>query len=114
MRGTNIYREQGKEVEKPKLHSLLLNVILVVAVAVVSYYLANLAIDRFDLYRELGLDTFRIPELDATIPKWVLQAVLTLLLFFFLRPLLVILFDLVVPKTQEVDEGQFYKNPWEQ
>ena len=65
MRGTSVYRRKEEE-EKPGARTLLANGIIVVIIAVVAFFLAGFAIDQFDLYNLLGLDTAEIPRIEAS------------------------------------------------
>jgi hypothetical protein len=104
MKGSQTYRQRQEATEKPKTQVALLRIVLVVAIAIVAYLAAGLAIDQFDLLQLLASNPLEISAINvstADLPKWVLQIILAVGIFFVLQPLLVILLDIAKPEKRE-------------
>jgi hypothetical protein len=109
-----MYRQGRDRNVKPKSSTVLVRVIFVFVIAVIAYLLAGLVIDRFDLYQVIRSNPVDIPLINVSsseIPEWLLRIVLTLIIFFLLQPLLVIILDLINPEKEEpIETG--YPDSW--
>jgi hypothetical protein len=104
MKGSQTYHQGQEAAEKPKTQVMLLRIVVVAAIAVVAYLAAGLAIDQFDLLQLLRSNPLEISAINlstADLPKWGLQLVLAVGIFFVLQPLLVILLDIAQPENRE-------------
>jgi hypothetical protein len=104
MKGSQTYHQRQEAAEKPKTQVMLLRIVVVAAIAVVAYLAAGLAIDQFDLLQLLRSNPLEISAINlstADLPKWGLQLVLAVGIFFVLQPLLVILLDIAQPENRE-------------
>jgi uncharacterized membrane protein HdeD (DUF308 family) len=113
MRRTSARKGGREEEQRANPATLAWNLILLVIIVVIAYLLAGLVIDRFDLYDRLDLGSVTIPGIDAPVPDWALQLVLTIVLFFLFQPIVVIAMDLVKPKRLEDEIDKTYNEPWQ-
>lgn len=110
------YRRREEEPEKPKLGATCMSLVYVLIVGAVAFFLAGLVMAQVNLYEVLGLYGTEVPVINASgedIPKWALQLVLGILIFFLLQPFAVIGLALLGRRKKEDEFGASPQNPWQ-
>jgi hypothetical protein len=95
---------------------MIVGCIYVAIVVAISFVLAGLLMEQFDLFNELGIRDMEIPLINYSLkdmPEWALQVALTAVIFFILQPLIVIVMGAFSRGDSGGKSSPPPPNPWE-
>lgn len=114
-RNVKSYEQRQKE-EQVKPRTTIFGCVYVAIVVAISFFLAGFVMEQIDLYDELGIADMEIPLINypgKDIPEWTLLAALTVVIFFVLQPLIVIVMGVFSRRDSGDSSSQPPANPWE-
>jgi hypothetical protein len=104
-------QQQKKKQKELKRSTKLFNFFFFIIVVAAAYYLSGLAMEKADLYNQMGLGDTKLPAIKKPVPEWVLQLVLGVFIFFILQFISAFAFGLFKGEEKE-SYGPSYQDQW--